>query len=124
MAVLLAFLYFFRKTVKVSAKTMKIFPSSIAVNDYLGSESDAHFQKILMHSQYVIVAVYSLMAICVSLLAIIIKNNLLISIGEYATLLIIATAISILQLKSFVSALVKMGAYNATISKIVTVLRS
>jgi len=119
LVVFVAFL--FRKGVSFSAAKFKNKGTRVKPEDYLGSGQHKNFYQILMVSQYISLTVYVLIATGIVGVLVIIE-----SLGRLHTigLLPVATAIALLQFKSFVGLLVRLGAYIESIVKTSAALES
>ncbi len=107
---------FFRKVVRFSAFTFKNKGRRVKPEEYIGSNEHQNFYQILMVSQYISLAIYTLIAtgIVATLVLIHSFSNNLLNLG----LLPVATALALLQFKSFVSLLVRLGAYASNASRV------
>lgn len=112
---------FFRKGVRFSASKFKRAGGRIDPKRYIGSDDHQHFYQILMVSQYISLAIYTLIATSIVAALIFIQtfSESLLSLG----ILPIATAVAILQLKSFVGLLVRLGAYASNASRIAQLVK-
>jgi|GEM_PF-5014847 len=119
LVVFVAFL--FRKGVSFSAAKFKNKGTRVKPEDYLGSGQHKHFYQILMVSQYISLTMYSLIATGIVGVLVIIE-----SLGRLHTigLLPVATAIALLQFKSFIGLLVRLGAYIGSVSKAATLIKN
>lgn len=123
--VLLVFLLqFFRRGVGVSAKKLKPLLSKVKAVDYVHSEQRLRFYSILMLPQYVIIAIYTLIAFFVLFLSVAVRSYLDGGSIHDLGLLLIVSALALMQLKSFVTVLVRSGAYNSSAVKIASLLKS
>lgn len=84
--------------------------------EYIGSDDYLRFYKLLMVPQYVTFGTYILVAVTIAGVAILIKSHsaTVLRLG----LLPLATALSILQLKSFIGLTVRWGVYAGSASAI------
>lgn len=112
---------FFRKGVRFSASRFKTTGRRIKPEEYIGSDEHKKFHQILMVSQYITLAVYTLIATSLVVALILIQSfaENLHSLG----LLPVATAVALLQFKSFVSLLVRLGAYASSMSKLAQLVK-
>lgn len=113
---------FFRKGIHFSAARFKGTGRRIDPEKYIGSNEHQNFYQILMVSQYISLATYTLIAtgIVVALILIQSFSENLQTLG----LLPVATAIALLQFKSFVSLLVRLGAYSGNASRVAQLIKS
>ena len=113
--------FLFRKGVGFSAARFKNRGERVKPEEYLGSSQHKNFYQILMVSQYISLTVYALIATGIVGVLVIIE-----SLGSLHTigLLPVATAIALLQFKSFVGLLVRLGAYIGSVSKVAKLIKS
>jgi hypothetical protein len=113
--------FLFRKGIVFSAEKFENKGEKVKPEEYLGSTQHKSFKQILMVSQYISLVVYALIATgIVGVLVIIDSLGSLHTIG----LLPVATAIALLQFKSFISLLVRLGAYVDSVLKVSEVLKN
>lgn len=113
-----------RKGVGFSAKKLKSTLPKVGANEYIGSGQYVLFRSILMLPQYIIVVVYSAIAIFLIIFSVFIKNYFEEGSVHGLSFLLVVTALAFLQMKSFVTVLVKLGAYNSSAAKIAKLLKS
>ncbi len=118
-ALLLVFLgvWLLKKGVTYASPFYAINPNKNKGN-YLCSAERTRFYKILMVPQYI--SMVASMGVLLLLVASVMVSKLYIPVGDaYHSLLIIVTIMSLIQLKSFVGLVVKMGAYNKNVKNLV-----
>lgn len=110
-----------KKGVSFSAKRYQPSKIRTQLSEYFGSDEHRSFYRILIMPNYIGVAMLSLIAggIIFSVLA---ARVYLDGHETYAHILIIATAVSFLQARSFVGIILRTGAYNRSLGKVVDVL--
>jgi len=116
LAVLLGFLgiWILKKGVSYVSPFYVIKPHNNK-SGYLHSAERIRFYKILMVPQYISMAVFLAISIILVAVAIASKSYVDISSG-FHSLLVIMTIVSLLQLRSFVGLMVKMGAYKGNVA--------
>ncbi len=113
----------FRKAVGFSARAFQNNSRRIAVlDDYIGSLEHKKFYRTLMVPQYITLVSYVLIAL--GIVAILISVRELKSSTTDLGLLPIASALALLQFRSFVVFLVRYGAYYRSVEKVVSVLNN
>jgi len=112
----------FKKAVGFSAKTFRRGKREAATQEYIGSVEHQQFYRILMVPHYISLATYSLIAVGMVIVLIAIKRFTIehLELG----LLPIASALALLQFKSFAVLLVRYGAYYSNTTKVVEFLRN
>jgi len=106
------------------SRTRFKYPVKRAKNiEYIGSDEHQKFYRILMLPQYLSLATYGL--ISVAMVGIVISTQYM-SVGGNVGLglLPIATALALLQFKSFVGLLVRLGVYSGSAYRVANLIRS
>lgn len=111
---LVAWLWILRRGVGISAKRYAGKRSRISVEEYIESEEHAQFYKILILPNYIFILL--LFIISVSLVfTLSIAKSVIIDSSGVSTYLILLTGIAIIQTKSFVGIVLRVGAYNKSL---------
>jgi len=121
--VFLAGLWFVKKGVGISAKRYKSVTTRSKLDSYIGSEEHSNFYKILLLPSYLTLALISVIAISVTTSLIATKvyfASHASPIGHMAIL----TGVAFLQIRSFISIILRAGAYNKSLTAIYRVLAS
>ncbi|MDI3323039.1 hypothetical protein QKW35_01505 [Pontibacterium granulatum] len=120
--VLLIILFFFRQGARFSARYFKLSSERLDPESYVGSEEQQRFYRTLMLPQYITVGSYIFIA--AALVAVVVSIKTLSAGDVELGLLPIASALAVVQFRSFVGLLVRFGAYSRNVSKIVALIRA
>jgi hypothetical protein len=106
---LVAVALLFRIGIRYSRGVFKTTVKKVNIDDYFGSDEHKKFHQILMVPHYISLTIFILISIAMVIVAISLRSSdNLISFG----FLPVATALAILQFKSFVGLLVRIGVYS------------
>jgi len=111
---LLGGVYLLRKGVIISARLYRPGRRIRLYSEYVGSDEHDRFYNILLLPQYISVAIFGAVSLLIVFSVVMVKLHVTDSSG-FLGILTIATAMAILQMRSFVSVIVRAGAFNKSI---------
>lgn len=109
--------YAIRGGIRHSAVKYRQPKSRVTVAEYLKSQEHVSFYRILLLPSYISTVIFAVISISI-VLSVIIARHFFDGGTWYTDLLIIATAITFLQMRSFAGIIQRVGAYKISLGKI------